>query len=131
MTRILFEDGRRALAVAMVRQAVKDMRDTDVQSTMQLRYGPNKTKLRLNAIVWLASKSAIWWFDHVGVEQLYGLWKMGWEAHAKEFLANEDIDLSPEEYSVLELGLDALQPEGADPHQPDGVAMSNGIVNSL
>jgi hypothetical protein len=110
MTRISSEDGHRALAVAMVCNAVKDMRDTGVQSTTQLRHGRDKTELRLNAIVWLASKSAIWWFDHIGVEQLYGLWKMGWEAHAKEFLANEDINLSPEEHSVLELGLDALQP---------------------
>ena len=110
MTRIGYKDGHRALAVAMVCRAVNDMRDTGKQSTTQLRYGPNKTELRLNAIVWLASKSAIWWFDHIGVEQLYGLWKMGWEAHAKEFLANEDIDLSPEEHSVLELGLDALKP---------------------
>ena len=110
MTRISFEDGHRALAVAMVYHAVKDMRDTGVQSTAQLRHGRGKTELRLNAIVWLASKSATWWFDHIGTEQIYGLWRMGWEAHAKEFLANEDINLSPEEHSVLELGLDALQP---------------------
>jgi len=110
MTRISFKDGHRALAVAMVCHAVKDMRDTGVQSTTQLRYGRDKTELRLDAIVWLASKSAMWWFDHIGVEQLYGLWKMGWEAHAKEFLANEDIHLSPEEHSVLELGLNALEP---------------------
>ena len=110
MTRIAYEDGHRALAVAMVCHAVKDMRDTGVQSTAQLRHDRNKTELRLGAAVWLASKSAIWWFDHIGIEQLYGLWKMGWEAHAKEFLANEYINLSPEEHSVLELGLDALQP---------------------
>ena len=110
MTRISFEDGHRALAVAMVGQAVKDMRDTGVESAIQLRYGRGKTELRLDATIWLASKSAIWWFDNIGIEQLYGLWRMGWEAHAKEFLANEDINLSPEEHSVLELGLDALQP---------------------
>jgi len=110
MTRISFEDGHRALAVAMVCHAVRDMRDAGVQPTTQLRYGRDKTELRLGATIWLASKSAMWWFDHIGVEQLYGLWKMGWEAHAKEFLANEDIDLSPEEHSVLELGLDALKP---------------------
>ena len=110
MARIAYEDGYRALAVAMVSGAVRDMRDTGVESATQLRYGRGKVELRLDATIWLASKSAIWWFDHIGVEQLYGLWRMGWEDHAKEFLANEDINLSPEEHSVLELGLDALQP---------------------
>jgi hypothetical protein len=112
MTRIGYKDGHRALAVEMVCHAVKDMRDMGVQSKEQLRplQGFGKERLRLGATVWLASKSAMWWFDHIGVDQLYGLWKMGWEAHAKEFLANEDIDLSPEEHSVLELGLDALKP---------------------
>ena len=110
MTRISFKDGHRALAVAMVCQAVKDMRDTGIESSIQLHYGRSKTELRLDATVWLASKSAIWWFDHIGIEQPYGLWRMGWGAHAKEFLANDDINLSPEEYSVLELGLDALHP---------------------
>ncbi len=110
MTRISFENGHRALAVAMVCHAVKDMRDTGVESATQLRYGRGKIELRLDATVWLASKSAIRWFDHIGIEQLYGLWRMGWEDHAKEFLANEDINLSPEEHLVLELGLDALQP---------------------
>jgi len=109
MTRISYKDGYRALAVAMVCHAVKDMRDMGVQSTTQLRYGPTKTELRLGATIWLASKSATLWFDHIGVEQLYGLWKIGWEAHAEEFLANEYINLSPEQHSVLELGLDALQ----------------------
>ena len=110
MSRIPYEDGYRALAAAMVLHAVKDMRDTGVESATQLRYGRGKIELRLDATVWLASKSAIWWFDHIGIEQLYGLWRMGWEAHAKEVLAYEDINLSPEEHSVLELGLDALQP---------------------
>jgi len=109
MTRIPFKDGHRALAVGMISRAINDMRNTSVQSKMQIRHGRNKTEIRLEATLWLASKSAIWWFDHVGIEQLYGLWKIGWEIHAREFLANEHINLSPEERSVLTLGLDALQ----------------------
>ena len=73
MTRISFKDGHRALAVAMVCHAVKDMRDTGVQSTTQLRYGRSKTELRIGATVWLASKAAMWWFDNIGVEQRNGV----------------------------------------------------------
>ena len=110
MTRIAYQDGHRALAVAMVCHAVKDMRDAGVQPTTQLRYGRDKTELRLGATIWLASKSALWWFDHIGIEQRYGLWKMGWEAHAEELLAAGGIKVSAADRRVLELGLDELRP---------------------
>lgn len=110
MARIAYGDGHRALAVAMVYHAVKDMRDTGVQSKTQLRYGSSKTELRIGATVWLASKAARWWFDNIGVEQRYGLWKMGWQSHAKQLLADDGIELSPEEHLVLEFGLSAISP---------------------
>ena len=110
MSRIPYEDGYRALAAAMVCHAVKDMRDTGVQSRTQLRYGRDKGELRLEATVWLASKSALWWFEHIGIEQRYGLWKMGWEAHAEELLAAGGIKVSAADRRVLELGLDELRP---------------------
>ena len=110
MTRISFEDGHRALAVAMVCHAVKDMRDTGVQSRTQLRYGRDKTELRLEATVWLASKSATWWFEHIGVEQHYGLSRMGWPTHAEEVLAAGGRALSAADRQLLQAGLDALRP---------------------
>jgi len=108
MSRIPYEDGYRALAAAMVLHAVKDMRDKGVQSRTQLRYGRDKTELRLEAIVWLGSKAAMWWFEHIGVEQRYGLSRMGWPAHAEEVLAAGG--LSAADRRVLETGLDALRP---------------------
>ena len=108
MSRIPYEDGYRALAAAMVLHAVKDMRDKGVQSRTQLRYGRDKGELRLEAIVWLGSKAAMWWFEHIGVEQHYGLSRMGWPAHAEEVLAAGG--LSAADRRVLETGLDALRP---------------------
>ena len=108
MSRIPYEDGYRALAAAMVLHAVKDMRDKGVQSRTQLRYGRDKGELRLEAIVWLGSKQATWWFEHIGIEQRYGLSRMGWPAHAEEALAAGG--LSAADRRVLEEGLDELRP---------------------
>ena len=110
MSRIPYEDGYRALAAAMVLHAVKDMRDKGVQSRTQLRYGHDKGELRLEATVWLGSKAAMWWFEHIGVEQRYGLSRMGWPAHAEEVLAAGGRKLSASDRRVLETGLDALRP---------------------
>ena len=110
--KIASRDGYHALALAIVYHAVREMRDTGVQSEEQLRplQGFGKERLRLDATVWLASKAAVEWFDHIGVEQLYGLWKMGWQAHAEELLADEFVQISSREHLVLELGLDAMSP---------------------
>jgi hypothetical protein len=110
MSRIPYEDGYRGLAAAMVLHAVKDMRDKGVQSRTQLRYGRDKTELRLEAIVWLGSKAATWWFEHIGVEQHYGLSRMGWPAHAEEMLAAGGQTLSAADRQLLRAGLDALRP---------------------
>jgi hypothetical protein len=110
MSRVPYKNGYRALAAAMVLHAVKDMRDKGVQSRTQLRYGRNKGELRLEATVWLASKSATWWFEHIEIEQRYGLSKMGWPAHAEELLAAGGKKLGAADRQLLEEGLDVLRP---------------------
>ena len=94
----------------MVQHAVRDMRDKGVQSKTQLRYGRDKAEIRLEAIVWLGSKAAMWWFEYIGVEQRYGLSRMGWPAHAEEVLAAGGRKLRAADRQVLEAGLDALRP---------------------
>lgn len=96
------EDAYRALAVALVYHAVLEMRDT----------GGCRAERRLGATVWLASKAALCWFDRIGIGQRYGLWKMGWQVHAEELLADEGVELSSAEHLVLEFGINALAVKG-------------------
>lgn len=108
MSRIPFGDGDRALAAGLLRQAVKDMRDTSVQSKAQLRHSRDRGELRVEATVWLGSKAATRWFDVIGVEQHYALQKAGWGKHAEELLAAGGPLIGPESRVVMEMGLDAL-----------------------
>ena len=98
----------------MIYDAVKDMRDTRVQSKAELRQGRkmahrSRAMERLGATVWLGSKDATRWFDHVNLDQRSALQVVGWAAHAKELLAGK---MRPEKRRVLEVGIDALQPGG-------------------
>jgi hypothetical protein len=52
----------------------------------------------------------MWWFEHIGVEQRYGLSRMGWPAHAEEVLAAGGRKLSASDRQVLQAGLNELRP---------------------
>jgi|TARA_R110001583_G_scaffold5291_3_gene28811 hypothetical protein len=98
----------------MIYDAVKDMRDTRIQSKAELRQGRkmahrSRAMERLSATVWLGSTAARMWFDHVDMNQRSALQIVGWAGHAKELLAGK---MRPEKRRVLEIGIDALQPGG-------------------
>ena len=110
MPRIAARDGCRALAARMIYDAVNDMRDTRVQSAKQKRQGQKagnygREQHRRSATLWLASKAAARWFDHVGVDQTTGLHAVGWAQHARELLAGE---VTPVERTVLAMGVEAV-----------------------
>jgi len=110
--RIEYKDGSRGLAARIIYDAVKDMRDTRVQSKEELRQGRKMAHRgyamdRLHATVWLGSKDARMWFDHVNMDQRTALQIVGWAEHAKELLERR---MGPEKRRVLEIGIDALSP---------------------
>ena len=101
-----------AVACAVLATAIKDMR----------RRSPALIRHRIDATVWLGSKTASMWFDAARTDQLYGLRKVGWPAHARHLLDGEDQRvaywdsddalqsraLSPEQLGVLNGALDHL-----------------------
>ena len=108
--RIEYRDGSRALAARMIYEAVKDMRDTRVESKAELRQSRKMASRssamdRLGATVWLGSKDARMWFDHVDMDQRSALQIVGWADHAEELLAGR---MSSEKRLVLKLGIDKL-----------------------
>ena len=102
--------GEKALALKVIHQAVKEMRDTG-HSPEEVQYWGDRDRpgLRVKATVWLASTQAAAWFEGCGLDQSYALAKIGWTKHARELLEDESISLGHESTRVLELGLDALE----------------------
>ena len=100
--------GHKALALAVIHQATKEMGDTRPSSTQQL--GRDKLKLRIEATVWLASTQATGWFEGCGLDQGYALGRMRWASHARELLDDESVFLGHERARVLELGLASAGP---------------------
>ena len=105
----------KALALAMIHQAVEEMRDVEPQSKKQIRQKGklgcrDKERLRISAIVWLASARAAMWFERCGLDQSHALGKMEWAGHARELLDTENVLLDCKRTRVLELGLDAVGP---------------------
>tara|TARA_R110000824_G_scaffold282322_1_gene470606 strand:+ start:3926 stop:4345 length:420 start_codon:yes stop_codon:yes gene_type:complete len=101
--------GERALALAVIHQAVKEMRDTGHHPEDVMHYGDrDRPGLRVRATVWLASTQAATWFEGCGLDHNYALSKIGWAKHARELMEDESIFLDHERARVLELGLDAL-----------------------
>ena len=98
--------GHKALVLAVIHQATKEMRDTRPTATQQL--GRDKLKLRIEATVWLASTQATRWFEGCDLDQGYALGRMRWARHARELLEDESIFLGRDKTRVLELGLDAV-----------------------
>jgi len=95
----------------MIYDAVKDMRDRRVQSKAELRQGHkmahrSRAMDRLGATLWLGSKAARMWFDHVDVDQSSALQTVGWADHARELLAGR---MNPKKRLLLERGIDALR----------------------
>lgn len=101
--------GDKALALAVIHQAAKEMRDTGHHPEDVMHYGDrDRPGLRIKATVWLASTQATTWFEGCDLDQGYALGRMGWKAHARELLGDESISLGRRERRVLELGLDAV-----------------------
>jgi len=103
--------GDKALAVAIIHQAVQEMRDTELQSKKQIRkaMGHDKARLRISAVLWLASTRAAMWFERCDLDQNYALSKMKWAGHAQELLDDKSVLLNPRKMRVLELGLNAVE----------------------
>jgi len=94
-----------AVACGVLATAVRDMR----------RRSPSQIRHRIDATVWLGSNAATLWFDAARTEQLYGLRRVDWPAHAQHLLDGEaarvaywDSDdalrsraLTPEQLGVL------------------------------
>jgi len=102
--------GERALGLAVINQATKEMRDISPSFTQQLSRA--KLKLRIEATAWLSSTQATIWFEGCDLDQGYALGRMDWATHARELLEDESISLDPQTTRVLELGLDAAEPTG-------------------
>ncbi len=107
--------GDKALALAMIHQAVKEMRHWKPQSKKQIRQKEklgcrDNERLRVDAIVWLASARAAIWFERCGLDQSHALGKMEWAGHAQELLNTGSVLLDCKRTRVLELGLDAVWP---------------------
>lgn len=102
--------GNRALSLAVIHQAVKEMRDTRCLLDDEMDFAGERDwpSLRRRATVWLATTQAIRWFEGSDLDQGHALAKMGWADHARELLEDETITLGPVRIRVLELGLEAL-----------------------
>jgi|TARA_R110000824_G_scaffold366487_1_gene555143 hypothetical protein len=103
--------GDKSLAVAIIHQAVQEMRDTELQSKKQIRkaMGHDKARLRISAVLWLASTRAAMWFERCDLDQNYALSKMKWAEHAQELLDDKSVLLNCRKMRVLELGLNAVE----------------------
>ena len=100
--------GERALGLAVINQATKEMRDT--RPSLSRQSNKDKKRLRIEATVWLASAQATTWFEGCDLDQAYALGRIRWARHARELLEDESISLDPQTTRVLELGLDAAEP---------------------
>ena len=100
--------GDRALGLAVINQATKEMRDT--RPSLSRQSNKDKKRLRIEATVWLASAQATTWFEGCDLDQGYALGKMDWATHARELLDDEGTALCRQRALVLELGLDAAGP---------------------
>jgi|TARA_R110000824_G_scaffold368330_1_gene557628 hypothetical protein len=106
--------GDRALALAVIYQAVQEMRDIESQSKTQIRQqrkigSGGKGHFRVNATVWLASAQAAVWFERCDLDQAYALGKMDWAEHARELLDDEGVLLDRNKTRVLKIGLDVVE----------------------
>ena len=101
--------GDKALALAVIHQAVKEMKDRGRHSEDVQHWGDrDRPGLRIRATVWLASTQAATWFEGCDLDQNYALGRMGWARHARELLDDESIFLDHKGARVLDLGLDAI-----------------------
>ena len=88
--------GDLALAGSVVELAIREMRTS------------TNLKHRLNAIIWLGSTQATFWFEVMGLEQSYALENMHWPKHASEVLADPELILPVGVIQMLQSGIDAL-----------------------
>ena len=86
------------LALAVLWQAVKDIRN---------KGSPSKDE-HINAVVFLASRRAVLWFDMVGLAQLSALERLGWSKYAEELLIDPGAGLTGPQRRVLIKGINVL-----------------------
>ena len=126
--RIEYKDGSRGLAARIIYDAVKDMRDTRVQSKEELRQGRKMAHRgyaidRLHATVWLGSKDARMWFDHVNMDQRTALQIAGWVQRNVESWRLGSTHLGP----VVTSDVVASKPP-ENPHESSTVTGVTGVV---
>ena len=90
------QGGKTAMAGAVVELAIREMRTS------------TNLKDRVNAIIWLGSTQATFWFEVMGLEQDYALENMNWPKYASEVLAKPELILPVGVIHMLQTGIDAL-----------------------
>ena len=101
--------GHKALALAVIHQATKEMRDIKpLPAKPCIRR--ERSRLRIDAVAWLASSDATRWFDGCDLDQRYALGRMKWAEHAQRLLDDDSAFLGRGKALVLEIGLDGLRP---------------------
>jgi len=90
--------GTRELALAILKQAVKDMRGK----------GSPTQKERVHAVVFLGSNQASLWLDQTGLEHKSMLITLGWMNHAQTLLNDSRTKLAEPQRRVLQQGVNAL-----------------------
>lgn len=68
--------------------SVLGMAKRDMERIRNSRY----RKARRDAVVWLASPEASLWFEATGIDQRWGLKRMGWPTHARSVLEGKGLD---------------------------------------
>lgn len=89
--------GYLGLTVSVLGQARRDME----------RGSRRYRRARRDAVVWLATSEASLWFEASGIDQTWGLERMGWARHARALLESNGLD--PPEQDLVRRTLSNLQ----------------------